>query len=156
MAKATISEKLAVEIAALSGTTIDQGLPQPAPRGDEDPRLKKIYVYADNVWTSHSVNDRRIIRVRTDAFDVTGWVDFKTHTRPQDQFITEIRITMAHASDVLLQRTGFQQQLATMDQMTGLDRISGNFIDIVIQQTFSLDNFATPVPVAYQFIVESR
>jgi hypothetical protein len=159
MAQASIWQRLSVEIsaiAALSGTTIDEGLPQPAPRPDEDPRLKKIYIYADNVWTPHSTTDCRIIRVRTDAFDLTGWIDF-THAQPQDQFQTEVRVTMAHATDVLVQRTAFSAGwLAMMHHMTGASSISGNHIDILIWQTHSQNNFATPTPVAYQFIVESR
>ena len=139
------------------GTTVDQGLPQPKGHDDHDPRLKKIYVYADDVWTSHSTNDRRIIRVQTPAFDLTGWIDF-THARQQDQFQVEIRVNLAHASDVHFNTSGFQGgTLAYMQHLTpGANYISGNFIDVIIRQTYSMDNFATPVPIAYQFIVESQ
>ena len=137
--------------------SIDEGVQSaPVPVGD-DTRLKKIYVYTDNVWFPQSATDYRIVRVKTDAFDLTGWVDF-THARGQDQFQTEIRVTMAHASDVLLQRSAFQGggNLATMQQMAGMGYISGNHIEILIKQVYSLDNFATKVPIAYQFVVESR
>jgi hypothetical protein len=137
--------------------SIDEGVQSAPVAVCDDTRLKKIYVYADNVWLPQSANDTRTVIVKTDAFDLTGWVDF-THARPQDQFQTEIRVTMAHASGVLLQRAAFQGggNLATMQQMAGLSSISGNHIEILIHQVYSLDNFATKVPIAYQFIVESR
>jgi hypothetical protein len=137
--------------------SVDEGVRSAPVPVDHDGRLKKIYVYADNVWTPRSVNDYRIVRVQTDAFDVTCWIDF-THAKPSDQFQTEVRVTMAHASDVLLQRTIFSAgSLAFMHQMTGgANYISGNHVDVVIRQTQSTDNFATPIQVAYQFIVESR
>jgi hypothetical protein len=137
--------------------SIDEGVQSaPIPVGD-DTRLKKIYVYADNVWYPQSATDYHIVRVKTDAFDLTGWVDF-TGARGQDQFQTEIRVTMAHASGVLLQRSAFQGagNLATLQQMAGMGYISGNHIEILIKQTYSFDNYATKVPVAYQFVVESR
>jgi len=137
--------------------SIDEGVQSAPVPVESDTRLKKIYVYADNVWSPQSATDYRIVRVKTDAFDLTGWIDF-THARGQDQFQTEIRVTMAHAADVLLQRSAFQgaSYLATMQQMAGQNYISGNHIEILIKQVYSFDNFATLVPIAYQFIVESR
>ena len=85
------------ERAYLPQGSVDEGVQSaPVPVGD-DTRLKKIYVYADNVWYPQSATDTRTVIVKTDAFDLTGWVDF-THARGQDQFQTEIRVTMAHAS----------------------------------------------------------
>ncbi|HEY0614016.1 MAG TPA: hypothetical protein VGC96_05220 [Candidatus Elarobacter sp.] len=137
--------------------SVDEGVRSAAVPVDHDTRLKKIYVYADGVWTPSGVNDYRIVRVQTDAFELSGWIDF-THAKPSDQFQTEIRVTMAHAADVLLQRTIFSAgMLASMHQMTGGSAtISGNQIDVVIRQTVSTDNFASPISVAYQFVVESR
>jgi hypothetical protein len=145
------------ERAYLPQGSVDEGVQSaPVPVGD-DSRLKKIYVYADNVWYPQSATDTRTVIVKTDAFDLTGWVDF-TQARGQDQFQTEIRVTMAHASGLLLQRAAFQGggNLATMQQMAGLNYISGNHIEILIHQVYSLDSFATKVPIAYQFIVETR
>src|SRR5665213_1407335 len=98
--------------------SIDEGVQSAPVAVENDTRLKKIYVYADNVWTPRSATDYRIVRVTTDAFDLTGWIDF-THARVTDQFQTEVRVTMAHASDVLLQRSGFQGggNLTMMQQM---------------------------------------
>jgi hypothetical protein len=162
MAKIRDSERIKVPVPHVGDTSYDRGLPQPERRKDDehDPRLKKIYVYADDVWSAHSTNDRRIIRVQTPAFDLTGWIDF-THARQQDQFQVELRVNLAHASDVHFNTAGFQGgTLAYLSNLMpgagGPNYISGNFIDVIIRQTWSFDNFATPVPVAYQFIVESQ
>jgi hypothetical protein len=157
-----VRERPSIRVGGGDPTTIDHGLPQPQPQGrdEHDPRIKKIYVYADDVWTSHSTNDRRIVRVQTPAFDLSGWIDF-SRAREQDQFQVELRVNLAHASDVHFNTAGFQGgALVSFSQvMPGAgapNYISGNFIDVIIRQTWSLDNFATPVPVAYQFIVESQ
>jgi hypothetical protein len=138
--------------------SIDEGVQSAPVAVDSDTRLKKIYVYTDNVWTPQSATDSRTIRVQTDAFDLTGYIDF-THARQQDQFQVEIHVTMAHAANVLLARSAFQGgTLAMMNQLApyNANYISGNHIEILIHQMYSLDNFATKVPLAYQFIVESR
>jgi len=161
MKKAPISEQVLQsairERAYLPQGSIDEGVQSAPVAVVDDTRLKKIFVYADNIWYPQSLTDTRTIIVKTDAFDLTGWVDF-TQARGQDQFQTEIRVTMAHASGVLLQRSGFQgaSYLATMQQMAGQNYISGNHIEILIKQVYSFDNFVTKVPIAYQFIVESR
>ena len=136
--------------------SIDEGLQQEPVAVQYDTRLKKIYIYADNVFTPQSLTDSRTVRVRTDAFDLTGWLDF-THAPPADMFETEVRVTMANASNVLLQRSSISAgTLVTMRQIAGDNFISGNHIDIIIRQTHSTDNFVTKTPIAYQFIVESR
>ncbi|HWT06636.1 MAG TPA: hypothetical protein VN224_12820 [Xanthomonadales bacterium] len=165
MKQTPISEKLLVPGAAIiparvvqPGGSIDEGVQQAPVAVDCDTRLKKIYVYTDNVFTPQSLTDSRIVRVQTDAFDLTGYIDF-THARQQDQFQVEIHVWMAHAAGVLLQRSAFQGgTLAMMNQLApyNANYISGNHIEILIHQVYSLDNFATKVPLAYQFIVESR
>jgi len=145
-------------VAAAQGS-IDQGFPQETVPVETDARIKKIYVYADSVWSPQSASDYRIVRVKTDAFDLTGWVDF-TQARGQDAFTTELRVYMAHTSPggAHLNTSGFEGGvLAYMQQMTpGANYVSGNWIDVVLRQTSSADNFKTKVQVAYQFIVESR
>ncbi len=136
--------------------SIDEGVQSAPVAVDCDTRLKKIYIYADNVFTPQSLTDSRTVRVRTDAFDLTGWLDF-THAPPADTFETEVRVTMAHASNVLLQRSFISAgTLVRMREIAGDNFISGNHIDIIIRQNHSADNFATKTPIAYQFIVESR
>jgi hypothetical protein len=156
MDKARLIEERIIDHVFLPEGSIDEGVQsQPVPVGS-DTRLKKIYIYADGVFTPQSTTDYRTVRVRTDAFDLTGWIDF-THALPSDMFQTEVRVTMAHSSDILLQRTQFSSgTLAMMHQMTGASYISGNFVDVVIRQTHSTDNFVTKIPIAYQFTVESR
>ena len=136
--------------------SVDEGVQSAPVPVESDTRLKKIYVYADNVWYPQSASDTRTVIVKTDAFDLSGWIDF-THARQQDQFQVEIRVTMAHASNVLFVRSAFQGgSLAPMYQLTGgANYISGNHIEILIHQVYSFDAFATKVPIAYQFIVES-
>ncbi len=147
-----------VALAAPPGS-IDEGLPQESVPVESDSRLKKIYVYADNVWSPQSASDARVVRVKTGAFDLTGWVDF-TQARGGDMFTTEIRVYMAHsvAAGVHFNTAEFNGGvLAYMQQMTpGANYISGNWIDVVLRQTVSADNFKTKVQVSYQFIVESR
>ncbi len=143
------------ERVAPPGGSFDDGLPQPARDDGRDPRLKKIYIYADNIFTPQSLTDSRTVRVRTAAFDLTGYFDF-TKAPPADTFQIEVRVTMAHASDVLLQRNYVSAgTLITMRQIAGDNYISGNHIDIIITQLHSTDNFVTKTPIAYQLIVES-
>ncbi len=165
MKQKPISEQLLVAGAAVipkravqAEGSIDEGLQQEPISVQYDTRLKKIWVYADNVFSPQSTADFRIVRVQTAAFDLTGYIDF-THARQQDQFQVEIHVTMAHASNVLLARSAFQGgTLAMMNQLApyNANYISGNHIEILIHQMYSFDNFATKVPLAYQFVVESR
>ena len=145
-----------IEVRPFPQNEIDTGIPQEDVPVTSDARVKRIYVYADNVWFPQSASDSRTIRVQTPAFDLTGWIDF-THARPQDQFQVEIRVNLAHASNVHLNTAGFVGgTLAKLADITpGQNYISGNFIDVIIRQTWSADTFATKVPIAYQFIVES-
>ena len=138
--------------------SVDEGVQSAPVAVDCDTRLKKIYVYTDNVFSPQSTADSRTIRVQTEAFELTGYIDF-THARQQEQFQVEIHVTMAHAANVLLSRSAFQGgTLAMMNQLApgNANSISGNHIEIMIHQVYSFDNFATKVPLAYQFIVESR
>ncbi|HEY6237363.1 MAG TPA: hypothetical protein VIW69_19845 [Candidatus Elarobacter sp.] len=160
MEKKPISEQVLLQGARVIQPqgSVDEGVQQAPVAVDCDTRLKKIYVYTDNVFTPQSTADSRTIKVQTDAFDLTGYIDF-THARGQDQFQVEIRVWMAHAAGVLLQRSAFQGgTLAMMNELApyNANYISGNHIEIMIHQVYSLDNFATKVPLAYQFIVESR
>ncbi len=153
----TIDQARILERAIQPEGSVDEGVQSAPVAVESDTRLKKIYVYTDNVFTPQSATDYRIVRVKTDAFDLSGWVDF-THAQPADQFQVETRVTMAHAADVLFQRVIFSAgALASMHQLTGGNStISGNHVEIVIKQTHSTDGFVTKIPIAYQFVVESR
>lgn len=98
MKKTPVTEKVLLQGAWISEKrlpqpegSVDEGIAQQPVAPDCDTRLKKIYVYADNVFTPQSLTDSRTIRVQTEAFDLTGWIDF-THARPQDQFQVEVRV----------------------------------------------------------------
>ena len=163
MKQKPISEQLLVAGAAVipkwpvqTEGSIDEGLQQDPVAVQYDTRLKKIWVYADGLFTPQSATDSRTVRVRTEAFDLTGYVDL-TKALPADTFEFQVRVTMAHASDVLLQHSFLSAgTLVMMHNLAPDNYISGNHIDIVIKQSHSQDNFATKIPIAYQFIVESR
>jgi len=135
--------------------SVDEGVQSAPADREHDPRLKKIWVYTDNVFTPQSASDFRIIRVQTPAFDLSGWIDF-TSALPADQFQVEVRVTMAHASNVLVQNSMLGPYLAKFKDITGQDTIVGNHVEITIRQTSSQDHFATKIPIAYQFVVESQ
>ncbi len=163
MKQTPISEQLLVAGAAIVPKrvvqpegSIDEGVQSAPVAVESDTRLKKIWVYADGLFTPQSATDSRTIQVRTEAFDLTGYVDL-TRALPADTFEIEIRVTMAHASNVLLQHSFLSAgTLVMMRNLAQANYISGNHIDVIIRQSHSQDGFATKIPVAYQFIVESR
>jgi hypothetical protein len=122
-----------------------------------DERLKKIFVYAEGRFAPENDQDFRTIRVRTNAFDLTGWVDL-TRLRHGDVIESEIRVSFANRRNILLARTQLPSgRLLTFADLTnGRNYLSGSKIDIVVRQIASADAFATPVELAYQFIVESQ
>jgi hypothetical protein len=122
-----------------------------------DSRLKKIYVYAENVFAAQSRTDRRRIRVRTRAFDLSGWLDL-SRLRAGDVVEVQTRVSFAGRRDVLFARTRFDQPrlLAFAEFARGHEWIPGSNVLIVLRQPASADDYATPIEVAYQFLVESR
>ena len=123
-----------------------------------DPRLKKIYVYAEGTFVLHNASEIHKLVIKTPAFDVAGWIDLSNMAPGGDTVFTEIRVSFANRSNVLYRRTIFQSpQLITLGDITNAnDYLSGTHIEIWIQQTVSHNNFATPVEFAYQFVVESQ
>jgi hypothetical protein len=122
-----------------------------------DSRMKKIFVYAENVFTAKKQSDSRRIRVQTPAFDLSGWLDL-TRLRPGDVVEVQIRVSFAGRRNVLFARTRFDQPrlVAFGDFAHGREWIPGSDVLIVLRQPSSADNFATPVELAYQFVVESQ
>ena len=43
-----------------------------------DPRLKKIYVYAEGTFVLHNAAEVHKIVIKTPAFDVAGWIDLSS------------------------------------------------------------------------------
>jgi hypothetical protein len=132
-------------------------MPDPAPIPRLDPRLKRIYVYEQGVFAPGASTDERVIRVRTNAFDLTGWVDLSA-IRPGDSVTTEILVSVAGRPHRLFHRT----LLATpglrsfADLAGGENYISADDVRVVLRQGASADNFSTPIEIPYQFVVESR
>lgn len=137
--------------------------PQDRPRGERrrpvvlDQRLKKIFVYAENVFAAAERGDRRRIRVRTPAFDLSGWLDL-TRLRAGDEAEVQVRVSFAGRRDVLFARTRFDQPrlVAFAEFARGQQHVPGSNVLIVLRQTASADDYATPVELAYQFVVESQ
>lgn len=133
------------------------------PAGEEerpvvlDERLKKIFVYAENVFAAGQRTDRRRIRIRTPAFDLSGWLDL-TRLRPGDVVETQVRVSFAGRRDVLFARTRFDRpRLAAFAELAGgQQHIPGSNVLIVLRQTASADDYTTPIELAYQFVVESQ
>lgn len=121
-----------------------------------DPRLKKIFVYRRGRFTPTTGRRRRTIRVRTPAFDVSGWLDL-TNLRPGDVIEVDVRVSVAGNKDLLYRRTRFDAPalLAMSDFAGGNNYLSGDDLSFVIKQTKSADAFATPIDLGYQFVVES-
>jgi hypothetical protein len=138
-----------------SSATARTSTPVPPRR---DPRLKKIYVYAEGTFVLHNASEVHKIVIKTPAFDVAGWIDLSKMAPGGDTVYTEIHVSFANRTNVLYRRTIFQSpQLITLGDITNAnDYLSGTHIEIWIQQTTSHNNFATPVEYAYQFVVESQ
>jgi|HubBroStandDraft_6_1064221.scaffolds.fasta_scaffold151950_2 hypothetical protein len=121
-----------------------------------DRRLKKIFVYAEDTFSAKTSKDRRRIRFRTPAFDLSGWLDL-SRLRGGDVVEVDVRVSFADRRDVLFARTEFDQaQLVSFGEFAkGRNYLSGNNLLIVLRQKVSADDFANPIELAYQFIVES-
>ena len=66
-------KRSAVLKAAVAKSTATRA-PTPAPPR-HDPRLKKIYVYAEGTFVLHNASEVHKIVIKTPAFDVAGWID---------------------------------------------------------------------------------
>ena len=121
-----------------------------------DQRLKKIFVYAEDKFAPQSATERRTIDVRTPAFDLSGWIDL-SELRAGDvvEITTWVRVAGQRRR---FYRNRFDQPalLPFSDFARGLQYISGNDVRVQIRQPVSGDNFATPVQLGYQFVVESQ
>lgn len=122
----------------------------------QDPRLKKIFVYRQGLFRPTAAQRRRRVRIQTPAFDVSGWIDLSA-LRAGDAFDVEVRVNLPGANNRLYAKTRFDTPglLAMADFCNGSASLSGDDISFVIRQAKSADGFATPVDVAYQFVVES-
>jgi hypothetical protein len=122
-----------------------------------DRRIKKIFVFAENVFSPKSRTERRRVRVNTHAFDLSGWIDL-SQLRPGDVFEVDLRVSFAGRRNILFARTHFDQPrlLTFADFAKGQNYLSGSDILISIRQSASANKFTTKREIAYQFIVESQ
>jgi hypothetical protein len=133
------------------------------PRGTDhrpvvlDTRLKKIFVWAEGLFAPTGARDQRRIRVKTPAFDLSGWLDL-SRLRTGDVVEAQIRVSLAGRRDVLFARTRLDRpELVHFAELArGGEWIPGSNVLIVLRQPKSADDFATPIELAYQFVVESQ
>ena len=126
--------------------------------GRPDPRLKKIWVYAEGTFVLHNAQEIHKIPIKTKAFDVSGWLDLSKMRPGGDTVTTEVRVSFANRSNVRYMNFMWSSpQLITLGDMTNRQNtLVGSHREIWVQQTTSHDNFATPIEYAYQFVVESQ
>jgi hypothetical protein len=122
-----------------------------------DGRLKKIFVFEQDVFRPASANDLRVVAVRTPAFDLSGFVDL-TQLRAGDVVEIETAVSVAGRPHRLFDRQRFDRPrlVALADFARGENRLSGTDIRVTLRQPLSGDAFATPIEVPYQFVVESQ
>jgi hypothetical protein len=122
-----------------------------------DGRLKKIFVFEQDVFRPMSANDVRVVSVRTPAFDLSGFADL-TQLRAGDVVEIESAVSLAGRPHRLFDRQRFDgPRLVTLaDFARGENRLSGTDVRVTFRQPQSRDAFATPIEVPYQFVVESQ
>jgi hypothetical protein len=141
----------------------DNGNGHDQPAGEQerpvvlDSRLKKIYVYAENAFAGPEPHRPSPDPRPHPRLDLSGWLDL-SRLRAGDVVEVQTRVSFAGRRDVLLVRTRFDQPrlLAFAEFARGHEWIPGSNVMIVLRQPASADHYATPIEVAYQFLVESR
>jgi hypothetical protein len=84
-----------------------------------EPRLKKIYVYAEGTFVLNNATQVHKIVIETPAFDVAGWIDLSSMAPGGDELFTEVHVTFANRTNVLYQRTVFDgPRLITLSDIT--------------------------------------
>jgi len=120
---------------------------------------KKIYVYEEDTFTATSSTDEREVHVVTPAFDLSGWVDL-FELRSGDVVEVEILVNIDGDERQFVTTTfdgDADARLICFDELTGGRMlVVGDDIKILFRQTASADDFVTPIPIGYQFVVESQ
>jgi hypothetical protein len=139
--------------------------PQPPPgyyeyTTEQLAQTKKIYVYDQGTFTSSTAGDYKEINVTTAAFDLSGWIDL-TELRDGDAVTVTVEVSVAGGPFHAWSTTTFSdEQERGLKYFTefanGLPQVVGTNVKVTIAQTTSADAFVTPVPIYYQFIVESQ
>lgn len=108
-----------------------------------DGRLKKIFVFEQDVFRPASANDLRVVAVRTPAFDLSGFGDL-TQLRAGDVVEIETAVSVAGRPHSLFDRQRFDRlRLVTLaDFARGENRLSGTDIRVTLRQPQSGDGGA--------------
>ncbi len=135
--------------------------PQPPPPDEELLALtKKIYVYDEGTFTASAAGDYKEINVTTAAFDLAGWIDL-TELRDGDAVTVTVEVSVGGGPFRTWSTTTFSDRQARglkyfTEFASGLPQVVGTNVRVTIAQGASADDFATPIPIYYQFIVESQ
>jgi predicted transcriptional regulator len=121
---------------------------------------KKIYVYKEGAFVASDEQDVEDVHVSTDAFDLSGWIDL-TDIRQGDEVTVTLLVSVADGPFRTWSTTVFQGlQTRGLKHFTEfadkLEQVVGTDVKIRIAQTKSGDAYATPIPIYYQFVVESQ
>ena len=98
-----------------------------------------------------------MVLVETPAFDLAGWLDL-TQLRPGDRVQTELLVSVAGQPYRSFAVADFTRPaIYPFSALAGGEnKVSGTDMQVVIRQPASADGYLTPVPLAYQFVVESQ
>lgn len=123
-------------------------------------QTKKIYVYEQGTFTASAAGDYEEINVTTAAFDLAGWIDL-TDLRDGDAVTVTVEVSVAGGPFRTWSTTTFSDRQARglkyfSEFADGLSQVVGTNVRVTIAQSASADGFATPIPIYYQFIVESQ
>lgn len=138
--------------------------PDTYPQDGEPPSCcaltKKIYVYDEGVFTATAAEDLKVTDVTTAAFDLSGWIDL-TEMRDGDAVTVTVEVAVAGGPFRTWSTTTFSDEQERglkyfIEFADGLQQVIGTEVKVTIAQTTSADEFATPIPIYYQFIVESQ
>ena len=121
---------------------------------------KKIYVYEEDRFVATSATDLVEVSVKTEAFDLAGWIDL-TELRNGDEVTIIVEVSVADGPLRTWSTTVFSGVQARglkffTEFADGLEQVVGTDVKITIAQTASADGYATAVPIYYQFVVESQ
>ena len=107
-----------------------------------------------------SATDLVEVSVKTEAFDLAGWIDL-TELRNGDEVTIIVEVSVADGPLRTWSTTVFSGVQARglkffTEFADGLEQVVGTDVKITITQTASADGYATAVPIYYQFVVESQ
>jgi hypothetical protein len=121
-----------------------------------DTRLQKIFVWTENLFAPTGARDQRRIRVRTPAFDLSGWLDLSACAQATSSRCRFASRSPAARRVVRPHPTGPPELVPFAERARREEKIPGSNVLIVLRQPKSADDFATAIELAYQFVVHSQ